>query len=27
MSVSAKNDWHHWVVMQGSEQVAVDDVR
>ncbi|MCI66061.1 endonuclease/exonuclease/phosphatase family protein, partial [Trifolium medium] len=26
-SVSANNDWQHWVVMQGSEQVVADDVR
>ncbi|GAU33269.1 hypothetical protein TSUD_279430 [Trifolium subterraneum] len=25
-SVSCTNDWKHWVVMQGSEQVAVEDV-
>ncbi|PNX63645.1 cytochrome p450, partial [Trifolium pratense] len=26
-TASANNDWKHWVVMQGSEKVAVDDVR
>ncbi|PNX99301.1 hypothetical protein L195_g022566, partial [Trifolium pratense] len=26
-SVSANNDWQHWVVMKGSEQVVVDDVK
>ncbi|GAU51586.1 hypothetical protein TSUD_414300 [Trifolium subterraneum] len=25
-SVSCTNDWKHWVVMQGSEQVAAEDV-
>ncbi|MCI57745.1 endonuclease/exonuclease/phosphatase family protein, partial [Trifolium medium] len=25
-SASVNNDWKHWVVMQGSDQVAVDDV-
>ncbi|MCI22261.1 sulfate transporter, partial [Trifolium medium] len=25
-SVSVNNDWKHWVVLQGNEQVAVDDV-
>ncbi|MCI72397.1 endonuclease/exonuclease/phosphatase family protein, partial [Trifolium medium] len=26
-SASATNDWKHWVVMQGSDQAIVDDVR
>ncbi|MCI65150.1 endonuclease/exonuclease/phosphatase family protein, partial [Trifolium medium] len=26
-SASASNDWKHWVVMQGSDQVIVDEVR
>ncbi|GAU48973.1 hypothetical protein TSUD_245640 [Trifolium subterraneum] len=26
-SASVSNDWKHWVVMQGSEQVAAEDVR
>ncbi|PNX92129.1 putative sulfate transporter [Trifolium pratense] len=26
-SVSANNDWQHWVVKKGSEQVVADDVR
>ncbi|MCI06207.1 sulfate transporter [Trifolium medium] len=25
-SASVNNDWKHWVVMQGNEQVAVDDI-
>jgi hypothetical protein len=26
-SASDTNDWKHWVVMQGNDQVAEDDVR
>ncbi|MCI27137.1 sulfate transporter, partial [Trifolium medium] len=25
-AASVNNDWKHWVVMQGNDQVAVDDV-
>ncbi|MCI97151.1 hypothetical protein A2U01_0118451, partial [Trifolium medium] len=26
-SSSATNDWKHWVVMQGNDEVGVDDVK